>query len=300
MLTIFTIPKSFEGHIGTIQTNAIQSWLLLRPKAEVILFGNEAGTAEVASKFSIRHMPDIACNEYGTPLVNSLFDSAQSTGSSELMSYVNADIILMSDFLPALSLVQKRLFLIIGQRWDVDLKEPLDFNSSDWETHLREDVRTNGKLHGPSGLDYFVFPRGLYSDIPPFAIGRTAWDNWLVYRARSSGAAVIDATSVITAVHQNHDYSHHPKGATGVWKGPEAELNRKLIGGTERTFRINHATLILNKKGVKRALSIEHLCYRLIAIPALLPYLRFLSLPMSLPLRALLVWKKLVKFIFHR
>ena len=32
MLTIFTIPKPFVGHIGVIQRNAIISWLNLSPK----------------------------------------------------------------------------------------------------------------------------------------------------------------------------------------------------------------------------------------------------------------------------
>lgn len=46
MLTIFAAPKPFYGYIGVIQTNAIQSWLLLRPECEVILFGDEEGMAE--------------------------------------------------------------------------------------------------------------------------------------------------------------------------------------------------------------------------------------------------------------
>jgi len=300
MLTIFSIPKPFEGHIGVIQTNAIQSWVRLGPACEVILLGDEEGVAEAALRLGVRHIPEIERNEYGTPLVNSVFDSAQTASNYQLMCYVNADIILMSDFLPAIRLVQKQPSLLIGRRWDIDLKEPVDFNSRDWEAQLQGNIQTRGVLHGSFGIDYFVFPRGFYGDIPPFAIGRTGWDNWLVYRARSLGASVIDATRVITIVHQNHDYSHHLMGKIDVWKGPEAERNRKLVGGNERAFGINHATHILTRQGTKRALSIEHLCYRLSAIPALIPYLRFLSLPLSLPLRALLIWKKLVKYIFRR
>ncbi len=101
MLTIFTVPKPFRGHIGVIQTNAIQSWVLLRPECETILFGNEEGTAEVASMFGIRHFPDIERNEYGTPLVSSVFGIAQDIASHQLLCYVNADIMLTSDFLVA-------------------------------------------------------------------------------------------------------------------------------------------------------------------------------------------------------
>jgi len=48
MITFFTTPKPFRGHIGVIQRNAIHSWKLVHPEAEVILFGNEEGAAEVA------------------------------------------------------------------------------------------------------------------------------------------------------------------------------------------------------------------------------------------------------------
>ena len=53
MFTIFTIPKPFQGHIGTIQRNAIQSWTLLHPRPEIILFGSEAGTAQVAAELRV-------------------------------------------------------------------------------------------------------------------------------------------------------------------------------------------------------------------------------------------------------
>src|ERR1700687_5147464 len=43
VLTIFSAPKAFDGHVGIIQENAIQSWLCLRPKPKIILFSNEVG-----------------------------------------------------------------------------------------------------------------------------------------------------------------------------------------------------------------------------------------------------------------
>lgn len=287
-LTLFTLPKPFHGHIDTIQTNAIKSWLLLQPRPEVILFGDEEGTARLASELAIRHIPKIACNEYGTPLVSSLFHSAQDIACHQFMCYVNADIILMSDFLPAIRQIKKSSFLAIGQRWDIDIREELDFNNPGWENQLRAQLAERGKLHGHTGLDYFVFPRGLYQDIPPFAIGRTAWDNWLVYQARSLDAPVIDATQSIVAVHQNHDYSHSQGGAISVWKGPEAVRNRELAGWGEHGFTLEHATWILSPQGMKRALSLRYLYFRLDAVPVLSPRLHFLRRPMKALTRVLI------------
>ena len=59
MLTIFSTPKPFVGHIDIIQRNAIKSWTLLHPDVEVILFGDEEGAAEVCQEFGIRHEPEV-------------------------------------------------------------------------------------------------------------------------------------------------------------------------------------------------------------------------------------------------
>lgn len=267
-VTIFTTPKPFHGNIGIIQRNAIQSWLMLYPECEIILFGNEEGTAEVASKFGIRHIPEVGCNEYGTPLISSMFEIAQDVASHQLMCYVNADIILMSDFLPAIRQIQWRSFLLIGQRWDIDLKKPIDFDNSDWEERLRASLTKEGTLHAPSGIDYFIFPCGMYRDIPHFAVGRPGWDNWMVYQARHLKVPVIDATKAITAVHQNHDYLHHPMGENGVWKGPEAKRNLELTGGPSHLFALQDANWILSPQGLKKVrMSRQRLYWYIITLP---------------------------------
>lgn len=225
---------------------------MLRPKCEVILFGDEEGTAEIASELGIRHIPDVERNEYGTPLVSSMFSIAQDTASHEVMCYVNADIILTSDFPKVVHRIKKCPFLLVGQRWDVDLKEPVDFSSPDWEERLRAYVAEVGKLHKPYGIDYFIFPRGQYHDIPPFAIGRPGWDNWMIHQACSLQTPVIDATKVITAFHQSHNYSHLPGGEVNFRKGPEAERNREFLGGPNHAFTVRDATWVLSAKGMKK------------------------------------------------
>ncbi len=133
MLTLFTIPKPFREHIGGIQTNAIKSWLQLRPEPEIILFGNEEGTAEVASRLGIRHIAKVDCNEYGTPLLNSVFGIAQDIAKYQLMCFINTDIILMNDFSPAVQHVHQKRFLMVGLRWDLNLNEPVNFDNNQWD-----------------------------------------------------------------------------------------------------------------------------------------------------------------------
>ncbi len=256
MLTIFSTPKPFRGHIDLIQRNAIRSWTLLGPAVEVILIGDDFGAQEVAREFGIRHEPNVRRSEHGTKYLRPIFERAQQIARHEALCYVNCDIVLMSDFREALETLirsHKRLrFLMIGRRRDMDIDEPLDFSGPDWERRLRTLASRNGKARPPQWIDYFAFSRGLYGSIPPFAIGRPGWDNWLVWHARKSGALVADASAVVMAVHQNHDYSYHPDGDKGVWHGEEAQRNYKLLSGGRCFATIENATHRLTPGGTKR------------------------------------------------
>ena len=291
MLTIFATPKPFRGHIAVIQRNAIRSWTLLRPACEIILMGNDEGTAEIAAELGVRYVPDVARNTFGTPLVSDLFKQAQQLSVNNFFCYVNSDILLMSDFMQALQRVvdQKRRFLLVGHRWNFDIKEVLEF-TPDWEEQLRSQVKKFATLAGANAIDFFVFPRDLLGEIPPFAIGRPVWDNWMLYRARSLSVPLIDATPVVMAVHQNHDYSHHPQGKAGLWNGDEQLANDKLAGGAEHKFLLSDATHLLTPQKLRLAYDLDHLFRRCETLPILYPWLplRWLqkALDISRPLRS--------------
>jgi len=210
-LTIFTAPKPFTNpHVSIIQHNAIQSWLHLED-VSVLLIGDELGIGETSKEVGAKHVPDVVRDEKGVPTVRSVMAQGHAFSDSPILCYANADMILMSDLPQAARQVtaQVRDFLIVGQRWNLDVTELLDF-SGDWETWLRREVQERGEFYSPWGIDYFVFPRHLYSDVPDFTIGRPAWDNWMVYHALATWGLALDGTRSVLAVHQNHDYSHLP------------------------------------------------------------------------------------------
>ncbi len=230
-ITLFSAPKPFtDPHIAMIQRNAIKSWTLL-PDVEVILLGEETGLAEAAKEFGVRHIPNVARNESGVPLISSMFQLARENSNSDLLCIVNADMILMDDFLEAArrSRLQRDKFVLLSQRWDYDIASPLDF-AEGWESRLRESVRKQNQLHRPAGSDFFLFPKSCYQDVPKFTIGRAGWDNWMIYKARKEGWAVIDCTPSVMIVHQNHDYSHLPDGKSHH-AHPETNENIRLAGG---------------------------------------------------------------------
>src|SRR4029450_3238965 len=167
MLTIFTAPKPFRGHIDVIQRNAIKSWTLLRPACEIILLGNEDGIPEIAAEYGVRHIPEVARTSLGTPLVSDLYAQAERSSDRNLFCYANADIVLMRDFMQAVQRVadQRKRFLLVGHRWNVDVTEALNFEPG-WEERLQDRARTSGELAGPTAIDFFVYPRGVLGTVP--------------------------------------------------------------------------------------------------------------------------------------
>lgn len=231
--------------------------MLLHPEVEIILFGNEPGTAEVASEYGLRHEPGVKRNEFGTILVNSVFAKAQEMARYDVVCYANCDIILMQDFREALERVRaaRAEFLMVGRRWDLDIRVPLPFADGNWQRQLRNVALAHGKKRAPQYVDYFAFRRGLYgADLPPFAIGRTSWDNWLVWKALDSGKPVVDVSPVVIVVHQNHDYSHHPEGESGAWYGEEAQRNAQMLGGEKKLCTVESASYRLGNRGMGKNL----------------------------------------------
>lgn len=255
MITFFTTPKPFLGHIGVIQRNAIESWKRVHPQAEVILFGDEEGAAEAARALQIRHVPDVKRNEHGTKYLSPIFDGAQDLAHHDCLCYINCDIILLSDFRAAAErvLALGGRFLMAGQRWDTDITAPVDFYAADWEAAVRRQALEANHQRPPQWIDYFAFSRGLYyKNTPPFVIGRPGWDPWLLWHARHSGARVVDASAVVQAVHQNHDYSYHPDGEKGVWEGEEAQKNIALLDHWRLFRTLENSTHRMTQTGFQR------------------------------------------------
>ncbi len=206
MLTIFGIPKPFRGHINIIQRNAIKSWILLRPKCEIILLNDEENTTcKVAKEFGIRCITDVKRNKFGLPLFKDVFTKSIEQSKNKILADVACDVILMNDFLKTVKQMSFPKFLMMGRALDLNVKEKIDFNSVNWEQKLRERINKEGKLEGSSAANYFVFPNDLRFNFPTFTAGQRGVDNWLIYRARSLKVPVVDATEVVSFIHQNHE-----------------------------------------------------------------------------------------------
>ena len=103
-ITIFSIPKPFEGSVATIQNNAIRSWAMLAPHVHLMLFGEGDGVRRIAKETGADLLP-VRVNEFGTPILSDAFQKAHASARGELMVYANTDIL----FGPELLEVWERL-----------------------------------------------------------------------------------------------------------------------------------------------------------------------------------------------
>ncbi|MBN1439004.1 MAG: hypothetical protein JW929_06290 [Anaerolineales bacterium] len=253
MITLFTSTKPFQDAVAVTQRNTIACWRRLRPACEVLLIGEEKGSAEAAREFGARLIPDVERSEFGTPLLRSMFSVAEANARFPVLLYANADILFTGRLIRAAQALASwpRPYMLFGRRWDTDLREPFDFSGPDWETRLEAHARAHGKPAIKSALDYFMFPKGAWggeaglAEFPPIVIGRPAWDNWIVFWCLARRMDAVNGSDFILAVHQNHDYGHHAGGQRGVYAGEEAKRNfalasyeRYLYGTPDATHRV--------------------------------------------------------------
>ena len=157
--------------------------------------------------------------EFEGPLVpfKRMVEDVEKDSESEILVYANADVLFdKSQMLQLERALGEQLppilcgeFLLTGQRIDI-----------------AEDGTK--RLHRPSGMDYFIFKRGMFYDLPKVIMGRAYCDSALVAYCLRRNIPVIDASYTLRVEHQFHDYGHIVGGRSSVWKGDEAIENKKL------------------------------------------------------------------------
>lgn len=250
-MIIITVPKPFRGEFDIIQQNAIDSWLAIKPTPHIYLLGDEEGTAEIARQKKVTHIPSLERNGYGTPLLDGIFTIGNGMKESEVCMYINTDIVLMDSPLPTIELIRRRekKFLAVGRRYE--LKVPTRMKREQIKSLIQA---ATPKQKSNSWMDYFIFTRGVFGQVPPFALGRTFWDKWLVWSAKNRKIPVFDITSELYAVHQTHSYVLNNKSKDTVWAGREALENLNLAGGwshgatvADASFRVENGRFYKGK-----------------------------------------------------
>ncbi len=253
MITFFSVPRAARTPVNFREVNAARSWLQTVPDAEVLLF-TDGEVDQSLVKAGVTVIGEFAVNEHGTPLLDDIFAQAEARARHGLLCYANSDIIFpqpLTAFAETLSKLPR--FLLSGECQDFDLQGVI---RPDVITGLWEKAQRLGKPRGRDALDFFFFGKGSLDRLPPFAVGRAGWDNFMPYLALKRGTPFIDATGTLPAIHQNHDYGHLAGGKQTAHSGPEALVNKRLMGEDSRMlFTLDDAPLLLGEDGPQATVS---------------------------------------------
>jgi len=250
MITIFCTPRPFKGIFYHIQKNGIKSWMALEPKCQILLFEDEEGTTKrIADELGLECL-DAKRNEFGSLLLDGVFAKVAERAKGDILAHVDPDILLKNDFIKALNKVKEKFgdkqFLVVGRRWDAEVEGELSFSAKEWEEFINKVIKEKGELHGLAGMDYWGFPKSFVSGMAPVVVGRPGGDSWLVFRARSMGIPVIDATPVVDILHQKHKRPHAQKDFFKI----ETQRNTKIAGGLANMMTLRDADYLLAEKGI--------------------------------------------------
>lgn len=237
-LHIFTAPKPYIGPDRALQLRALESWLALTPKPEITLFGDHPTIQATAHKYHVRHDEQIETSFLGVPLLNSILYTIvnrtmshnnphrkSETFNDDLRTitvFLNADVVIFDDFILAMrklraSYSEQTPWLAIAARWDISsslakflpINGPNKRNNDRNRVSAAKHVRVHGTLRTFGGVDLWAWERApSFGLVPPFAIGRGRYDNWLTHvliQARTH--EVIDISEAVTIAHIRHD--HH-------------------------------------------------------------------------------------------
>lgn len=266
MITIFSNPRPFKGVFNVIQRNAIQSWLLLNPPCEIILFNDEENTTvPIANEFGIKCITNGKVNEFGTPLLNDAFSIVQEIAKHEVLAFVTSDILLTNDLIDAIKAIKIKPFFMSGRRWDLDLNYSINFSHSNWVQEMKIKISEKGKLHPATGLDYWIFNKSTNYNMPEFAVGRPGSDTWFIYKNKIMNIPIIDATNRVLIVHQNHPVRSNYDPTFII----ETNRHRNFI---KSYFTLGDADWKLTNNGLKKVSLKPYNVYRyLLQTPELLP-----------------------------
>ena len=154
--------------------------------------------------------PDVKIVKFEGPLIpfSEMVDKVEHVSNADILLYANGDLL----FAP------NTFCKINGINWP----------SEALVTGQRIDICKDGmkRLHRPSGMDYFIFRRGMFGDLPRVLMGRAYCDSALVAYCLRKGIPVIDASFALRVEHQFHEYGHVAGGRNQVYKGSEAMANK--------------------------------------------------------------------------
>jgi hypothetical protein len=248
MITFITAFKKFKSPYDMIQQSAMYSWAI--NSIPVIAPNNEVGLKEKC--------PDIAfiegvkrARELGysnqSPIVSDLIAKALPLIKTEMVAFINSDVIITKDFVQKLEQIIDKYgydIFMIGSRYNIQL----NYHVNSPETYDKVLAEPRAPYDPSTSSEIFIsskfFFRRIAKEMPEFIMGRYCWDNWLHLFGELNVPKKLNCTQALPVLHCEHGYAHI-KNQEGSWgkDAPSSQYNQKLWQSFQDQYgtpRINH------------------------------------------------------------
>lgn len=209
MTTFKADPTKDQSDRMQIERNTAHTWSHLHPRVKLIMmcYKGEKKEEEQANGEECERDAE------GTPLLRTFYHRAfNQYPDAKTYTFINGDIISDRSFLATADAVAmaaqkghlKKRFLVVGKRTNVEWKKQRVKDVKDSAFNFLNALNA-GKKFISIAEDYFMISKDTFrfnDEIPPFVIGRPAYDNWLVHYANLHYYIdSVDATKTVPAIH---------------------------------------------------------------------------------------------------
>lgn len=197
-ILLFTTIGKIEGETKKFITASFSSWQ--RQGVDVVVFGEKYHN-DLCAEYGFTLDLDYKKDEFGLPIVRSLFQASQRYVGYDVYCYTNADIIFHSDLRASLNAIPFESYLAVGQRIDIHQLPVIDYRTQTHESISNMIAECRQELHNAGGIDYYAFTPQfwLLDNMPSFSIARGRFDHWLMGYALTKGVGpVVDITKTFT------------------------------------------------------------------------------------------------------
>lgn len=207
MITFFAPVRPFTGLFDVLQRNAIESWKTAIPGAQVIILDREESVGRVCEELGVEWVRGVPYDErFNRPDVGGIFAAAEKRAINDVLCFINGDNIML-DMLEPIERVRREFprFCLVGERCNLKIETILDFDDPATAVRLRSRMKGEGWWSDANWIDYFIYTKGAFGEVPPFLVGGGRMDNWLIQKSVCSGLPLIECGRMIIDIHQEHE-----------------------------------------------------------------------------------------------
>lgn len=194
-----------NDNIKTIQENSLNSWKWLNCEKEIFVFNKDESIKKLVSNLGLNLVTDYESSESSDlPTWRTMRNFASNIATdNDYIVWINSDII-VDDSLPNTIFSIKKdnnldNFVLTGKR-------------KNWKNYFKitdSNQISNLVLESEGDkweIDYFVFKKQHFSDLPKFYIARMRFDNYLLSKSISEIEHTIDCSQTVNLIHHFHGY----------------------------------------------------------------------------------------------